>query len=518
MARALLPLLEMNADFEGSADLLVRRVRIPEVDTWSAEMDIAISDGRISDIAESSPVPRAAKRVLNGGGDYAIPALVNGHTHAHNGLVRATGDDRWLELHILRMSESSPTWRPDDFYAAAAVGALEMAKTGTTVAFDMVSASGPAWREKVEAVMAAYRDVGIRATVAPRLADTPFHAALGPLEVELTKETRRSLDALARHTAIEEQLERFDDLVRNVNRPGERSSRLVTLGIGPVNPIQCSDRLLEACAELAERHQLAVQTHCLESKLQAFARVGSPDGTTVARLARLRLLRPETSLVHAVWITDDEIELVAESGALIVHCPASNMKLGSGVAPLRRWIDRGVRVQLGTDGSGSGDNQNVFQATWLAALLSHVLTPDPDHWVTAPEAFALATRSWLTDHLRDGKLRVGAPGDVALLRAESTFLTPRVSPERSLVYSEAGMSIHTVVSAGQVIVEDGRSTRVDEASLVEAVDEAWQRFIRSRHDSSEVARLEPALRMLQRRLADYPYVVERHPAVGRIDA
>jgi guanine deaminase len=485
---------------------------------WSSESDIAISNGVIEWVAEPSSPPSEATQVVDAHGDFAIPALVNGHTHAHNGLVRATGDDRWLELHILRMSESSPVWRPDDFYAAAAVGALEMARTGATTAVDMVSASDPDWREKIEAVMAAYRDVGIRATVTPTFADVPFHATLGPVQDELAGETRRALDALARHTSVEAQIERFDDLARRAPAAGEPDSPRVRLGLAPVNPIQCSDALLAACGELAERHGLAVQTHCLESKLQALAGFGSPDGTAVERLARLGLLRPEVSLVHAVWMTDRDIDLVAESGAVVVHCPASNMKLGSGIAPLRRFIDGGIRVQLGTDGSGSGDNQNVFQAMWLAALLSHALTPDPDRWVTAAEAFSLATRSCFSDHPRDGTLRVGAPADVVLLRADSTFLTPHVVPERSLVYSEAGMSVRTVIAGGRVILDGGRSTLVDEAPLVEAVDEAWQRFVRTRPESSSISRVEPSLRALQKKLAEYPYIVERHPAVGRIDA
>jgi 5-methylthioadenosine/S-adenosylhomocysteine deaminase len=506
----------VDAGQTSSTDLVVLNARVNHGERWSEPFDIAVAGGRIASMrsAQQARQSPTGATVIDARGDYAIPGLVNGHTHAHNALLRATGDDRWLEMHILRMAESSPSWRPDDYYAAAAVGALEMVRTGTTVAVDMVSASGPDWRDKIEAVMRAYRDVGMAATIAPTVSDIPFTKALGPLDRELAESPRRALDGLEQLTGIEEQIGRIDDLARSHAVDGSMPTGRVHLGLGPINPVLCTDALLESVGEVAARWQLSIQTHCMESKLQALAGLEPSGATAVDRLDRLGLLDESVSLAHAVWLSDSDMEVIAGSGAVVVHCPASNMKLGSGVAPVRRYLDHGVSVQLGTDGSASGDNHNMFQTLWLAALLSHVVTPDPDSWITAPEIFELGARSRFVDHPKPGELVVGAPADITLLRANSTFLTPRVGPPQSLVYSEAGLSVRTVIADGEVVFDDGHSTRIDETAVIEAVDCAWQRFARDHLGASVISELAPALRRLQQRLPAFHYPVERHPAVG----
>ena len=499
-------------------DLLVRNVRLIEGDGWSEPVDLAIEAGRIAAIERHGGSHHPSASILDGRGMYAIPGLVNGHTHAHNGLVRATGDDRWLELHILRMAETTPFWTADEYYAAAALGALEMVRTGTTVAIDMVTAGGRDWRAKIEAVMAAYRDVGISATVAPTLADIPFAETLGPMRDELPEPTRAALATIARTTPLEEQIGRITDLAASLAEKGTAAVDGVHLGIGPLNPVQCSDTLLNECADVVSRHRIAVQTHLLESKLQALAGLEPSGATAVARLQKAGLLGPETSLVHCVWLSDADAAAIARSGAVVVHCPASNMKLGSGIAPVRRYIDHGVTIQLGTDGAGSGDNQNMFQSMWLSALLNHVLTPDPNRWLTSEQVFRFGTASSLSNSRRSGAIEVGGSADLALLDPASTFLTPRVNPVRSLVYSEVGFSVRSVVAGGRLVLEDGESPRVDVRPLVEAVDAAWQRFTREALPNSVVSTVRPSLLRLQQQLVAVPYVVERHPSVGVLDA
>lgn len=497
-----------------SCDLLITRARLMSSNGWSEPQSIAVNDGRISEMGPPRPNELAsAARILDAGGQLAIPGFINGHTHTHNALLRATGDNRWLELHILRMCEASDVWEPDDYYAAAALSAVEMIRTGTTSAIDMVLAAGARWQDKMNAVFRAYEDVGLAVTIVPVLSDLPFSASIGQLADLLPPGASEELDALSPSLPIVEQVDRLESLLES--RRGMHS--LVGVGVGPLIPALCTDQLLELIGSLALRWDLPIQTHCLESKLQALASLEPSGATTIDRLARLGLLGPRVSLAHGVWLTGRDMDIIAEAGATIIHCPASNLKLGSGIAPVHDFLERGVRVQLGTDGVASSDNQNMFQAMWLAALLSHGLTANPDQWLTARDVFRLATCSRLPQHESSGILEVGAKADIVLLDSTTTFLNPLVDPMLALVYSEVSRSVRSVVVQGRVVLEEGLLPSVREAELAEAVNRAWNRFARRQAKDSLVSRLRPDLLRIQQEVAKAPYLVQRHPGIDRKD-
>jgi guanine deaminase len=496
------------------SDLIIQRVRVLADDGhWSDERDIVIEAGRITAIQPSAP-HATGKQVptLDAPGQLAIPGLVNSHTHTSNNLLRATGDDLWLETHLINSADGAMNWDVDDYYISAAFGAIEMIRTGTTSALDMVKATGDRWRDKIEAVFRAYNNIGFDATIAPTLADLPYTRSLGPFAQDVPAAIREQLDRISLPMSADEQLERFEDLARTKSRPAEGET--ARLGVGPVNPTQCTDRLLEACAALAARYGLAIQTHCLESKLEALTSVGASGETMVDRLVQLQFLGSNVSLAHSVWLTDRDARSVAQAGATVVHNPMSNLKLGSGVAPVRTYLDLGVRVALGTDGVANSDNNNMFQSMWLATILSHASNADPSRWLSAREGVRLATTS--TDPRRpEGKLEPGARADIVLLDGASTFLTPRAGkdPYVLLAYAEPGSSVRSTIIGGRVIMREGRIVTIDEEAILRSANDAWERF-RANRTGQMLRTIGPHLLAIQKRIATMRYVVERHTAPG----
>lgn len=494
-----------------SHDLVIRRARVAERDgQWSEERDIVIADGRIAAIEPSSARRTdGAAPTLDAAGQLAIPGLVNSHTHTSNNLLRATGDDLWLESHLINSAEGAMGWRVEDYYTSAAFGAIEMIRTGTTSAIDMVKATGDQWREKIEAVFRAYNDVGLDVTIAPTLADVPYTKCLGSYAGELPGEIRDRLDSISLPMSADEQVARLEQLARAKATPV--TGETARLGVGPVNPTQCSDRLLELSADLAARHGLAIQTHCLESKLEAVTSLEASGATMIDRLVRIGFLGANVSLAHSVWLTDSDVEAVAAARAALVHNPMSNLKLGSGIAPIRKYLDLGARVALGTDGVANSDNDNMFQSMWLATILSHVASPDPSRWLRAREGVRLATTSTDIDRPPSEVLEPGARADIALLDGSTTFLNPRAGKDAFvlLAYAEPGFSVRSTVVGGRVVMADGRIQGVDEEAILGAANDAWQRYRKGR--TGEMLRvIGPHLRRIQERITAVRYLVERH--------
>jgi guanine deaminase len=167
----------------------------------------------------------------------------------------------------------------------------------------------------------------------------------------------------------------------------------IRVAVAPTIPGQCSDAFLAGCQRLAQEYGVGLHTHLAESKVQAVYAQQRWGKTIVAHLADLGLLGPGFVGAHGVWLSSEDIHRLADAGAAVAHNPASNLKLGSGIAPTREMLSQGLTVGLGTDGSMSSDNQNMFEAMRFAALVNKVRFPhDQDHWVGAKEVFNMATQ------------------------------------------------------------------------------------------------------------------------------
>ncbi len=426
--------------------------------------DVLIDGGLIERIGPDLDAPDGTRR-LDADGMIAVPGLINAHTHGHNNLARGMAGRWTLEVLISFGPAIQANRTPVDHYLSAALGAIEMLQTGATAAYDLYMAVPAADVEVLEPVVQAYEDVGLRVVLAPSIADGPFHRMMpglldvvpshvaGRLERLSAMPARRCLDLSAA------ALRRFD---------GAAGGR-VRMALSPTIPGMCSDELLRGLAELAREHGVGLHTHVSESRTQVVQASRRWGRRLVGQLAELRVLSGTFTAAHGVWLDGEEIELLARAGASVVHNPASNLRLGSGIAPVRRMLERGLNVALGSDGSISSDNQDMFEAMRLAGLVSRADTGlEPSAWIDAADAFERATLAGaraLGCGEELGALEPGRRADVVLLRADSAFLRPRTDLLNALVFAETGASVDTVLVDGRIVLEHGRVVGVDEPAI-----------------------------------------------------
>jgi 5-methylthioadenosine/S-adenosylhomocysteine deaminase len=193
-------------------------------------------------------------------------------------------------------------------------------------------------------------------------------------------------------------------------------------------------------------------------------------GTTMVRhMDRLGVLSSRLSCAHTIWIGDDDIERLAATGTVVVHNPESNLKLGTGIAPISKMLAAGVTVALGTDGSVTNDNLVLHEAIRLAAILGRVAERERSKWVTARQALAMATEggakaAQLPKSI--GRIQAGYRADVVLYDLDTPAWTPFNDPVQQMVFAETGASVHTVIVDGAVVVENRAIKAFDAAAII----------------------------------------------------
>jgi guanine deaminase len=474
--------------------------------------DILIEGEQIVAVGPQLAAPPGSE-IVAAAGHIVLPGLINAHTHAHNNLLKALGDT-WTLEDLLNHGPALNSGRtPEDHYLSTAIGAIEMLKTGCTAAYDLFMAAPAPSDEAVEAVMRAYTDVGLRAVVAPAAADLVVYHLIPDLLEALPPELRRAVEAMqAPPTAA--LLGLYERTIRRWH--GAAGGRL-RVAVAPTIPGQCTDAFLAGCGRLARDYGVGLHTHLAESKVQAIAAQRRWGKTIVAQLADLGVLGPWFVGAHGVWLTPDDIRRLADAGAAIAHNPASNLKLGSGIAPIREMLSQGLTVGLGTDGSLSSDNQNMFEAMRFAALVNTVRFPyRTDQWLGAREVFAMATQgsARLLGMAADlGAIAPGRRADLVLLRGDSAFLRPLNQPLNALVYAETGADVSTVLVGGRVVLENGRVLTVDETRLRTQAQEAAERLRERNREAWALAeRLAPYVAQACRAAAAAPYPIDRYAA------
>ena len=448
--------------------------------------DVLIDSAGIERIGPGLAVPEGTHR-LDASGMVVVPGLVNAHTHGHNNLARGLAGRWTLEVLISFGPAIQANRTPEDHYLSAALGAIEMLQTGATAAYDLYMAVPAADADVLEPVVQAYEDVGLRVVLAPSIADGPFHRMMPGLLDVVPSHLASRLERLAAMPArrclelSESALRRFD---------GAAGGR-VRMAVSPTIPGMCSDELLRGLAELAREHGAGMHTHVSESRTQIVQARRRWGRRLIDQLAELGVLSDAFTAAHGVWLHNEEIDLLAHAGASVVHNPASNLRLGNGIAPVRRMLDRGLNVALGSDGSLSSDNQDMFEAMRLAGLVSRAEPGvSPSDWIDAADAFERATLAGARALGCPGELGALEPGrraDLVLLRGDSAFLTPRNDLLNALVFAETGASVDTVLIDGRIVLEHGRVVGVDEQAIRARAQESVERLARDNRELLEAA-------------------------------
>jgi guanine deaminase len=421
--------------------------------------DIVLHGDSIAAIVPPGTATSEAAQRIDASGRLIIPGLINAHTHGHGGLAKGAGD-RWsLEL-LLNVGPALNGGRTDDDrYLSTLLTAVEMLRKGCTACYDLSAMLPVPTVDGLHTVARAYADAGMRAVVAPMIADRSFYQAIPGLLDEFPPELRAVAETL--RTASPEAILAP---IREAARDWPYASDRIRLGIAPTIPLHCSDEFMTACRDLAAEHGMPLQTHLAESPVQREGAQRRYGMTLTAHLRRLGVLSPRFSGAHAVWLDQSEIDLIAHHGGALAHNPGSNMRLGNGIADMRRAIAGGVTVGVGTDGSSSADNQNMFEAMRLAAFVSRVFDRPPEEWIGAAEALRLATEgSAAVLGMGDliGKIAPGHKADFAFLDLDHVNLVPLNNAVQQLVNGEDGMAVRDVMVGGTFVLRDGALPGLD---------------------------------------------------------
>lgn len=473
------------------------------------EADLLIENGRIVNVGKKLQV--RTENSLDAAGCVILPGLINAHTHAHNTLTRGAAQRWTLESLLLRgpSLQAGRTWR--DHYLSAAVSVIEMLHSGCTTAFDTFSSFPVASMEQVEATAAAYKDVGIRAVIAPLLTDIPLLATLTAFE---TPSSGALKAAICNAEAIPpEGLLSFTRAVHDEFHE-TAGGRLLT-GIAPAIPTQCSDDFLSGCSRLAQEKEMIVQTHLAESKIQAVTANRRWGQTATRHLDQLGLVNGRLVAAHGVWLSTQDMNLLGSKEATVVYNPASNLRLGSGIPPVREFLDSGINVALGTDGSVSSDNQNILAAMYIAGLLGGSRYPyDAQRWLSSEEVLTMATTggAHALGRAADlGRAQVGNVADLSIIGVQDASCRPTVDVANTLVFAGARLRVQSVLVDGEIVLDEGKTVAVNEKAIVEEAHEAAIRLWYDNSDSRARAEaLDADLQAFLRDFQDEPLPGNRH--------
>jgi 5-methylthioadenosine/S-adenosylhomocysteine deaminase len=425
--------------------------------------DIAISGDRIASIADHI-APPAGAQVIDGKNLLAIPGLVSAHYHSHDTLLKGCFAPMPLEAWFLHAVPPNYPQRPrEEIRARVLVGALEALKLGITTVQDMATVH-PFDPAEVDTILQAYDDIGIRCVFAMQVGDAPGSRGMPFWDEVIPAELRGELTtSVKRGGSARELMARLDGERR---RHAGRHAR-ITWGYGPATPEICSEEFLGLLAERSAQENLPVFCHVYESKANAVTarnRYATDGGSLIRHLARTGVLGPRFTLAHGVWLTREEIDQVAASGAHVALNPLSNLKTGSGVAPIRTYLDAGVKVGLGTDNSSCSDAQNMFQAMKLFALIAGTSGTEAFSAATLGSADAIGLAGQV------GRIAPGYKADVTLLDLHDPAFMPLNNAVSQLVYTESGRAVRHVIVDGELVIKDGRAARFDEDALFAEIE------------------------------------------------
>jgi 5-methylthioadenosine/S-adenosylhomocysteine deaminase len=447
--------------------------------------DILVKGDRIAWVGKNqrsqSAEGRVAPHVIDGRNFIVIPGLINAHLHSNEAFEQGMSDNLPLELWRLRTYPpfGVPPLTEEDFYLRALMAGIQSIRAGVTTVQDDLINLGCA-PDGVDGVCRAYQELGLRAWVTTSLGDRglieshPFLADMLPADV-------RQLIGPDRPTPAADQIALFE---RNHARWDGAANGRLRINLGPRGPQRSTLELLRLIAGTSERYGCAIHMHVLETRTQAVTAQREHGRTWIAVLHDLGILGPRLTINHGIWLTDDDIALLAANTCTVTHNPLANLKIGSGYCPVRRLIDAKVAVALGTDGLATSDTADLIQALRTAALMHKPRTTEFESWVGAHDAFRMATRGGARSGLMADDLGQIAPGrkaDLTLLDRTHWGFVPLHDPIAQLAYSVPSEAVHTVIVDGAVIMEGRTLCTVDEHAGRERIAQAaekWRRDIK----------------------------------------
>jgi len=405
---------------------------------------LVIENGKIIEIGKGVPKQTFAEE-YNMQEKWLLPGLINTHTHTPMTLLRGVGDDlplkRWLEE---KMWPLEGKLDQDDVVSASALAILEMLKSGTTTFLDM-------YHLFLDNIGQLIVDSGMRGVL-----------------------TRGMIG----HCSKEEQQAKLQESVRIATSWKMAGHGRITTMLSPHAPYTCPPDFIADVVVEAKKEQLPLHIHLAETKQEVEEHVARYGKRPVQHLDELGFFDRHSLVAHAVWVTEDEIELFAEKNVSVSHNPLSNLKLASGIAPVSAMIERGVNVGLGTDSVASNNTFDLFQEMRTAALLQKGMTQNAEI-IPAETALRLATINGAKalGLIDVGTIEIGKRADFITIDPTKPHLQPVQNMTSHLVYAASGSDVADVFVEGKQLVKDGECLTLDEEKIIAEASVAFSRLI-----------------------------------------
>ncbi len=435
------------------ADVLVTMEGLGEANRRISDGGLFVRDNVIEHVGPTSALPEGADRVIDAGGMIVLPGLINTHHHLYQTLTRAVpgAQDaplfKWLKI----LYDIWAGMTPEAIHTSALVGLAELMLSGCTTASDHLYIYPPGNGYRIDDEIRAAQEIGIR-----------FQPCRGSMSLG------ESDGGLPPDSVVEDEDFILEDTRRAIETYHDpQPGAMVRIAVAPCSPFSVTPDLMRESAALARSYGVRLHTHLAETLDEEAFCLEQFGRRPVAYAEDLGWMGEDVWHVHCVHLNEEEVALFAETGTGVCHCPSSNMRLGSGIAPVRALLDAGASVALGVDGSASNDSSHLLAEARMALLLQRV--EGAPTALSAEEALWMATRGGAAVLGRDdvGQLAPGKAADVIGLRLDRLDYAGALhDPLAPLVFCHPQRVDLSIVN-GEIVVEDGQLLTVDLEPIIE---------------------------------------------------
>ncbi|MEX0954955.1 MAG: amidohydrolase [Rhizobiaceae bacterium] len=485
--------------------ILIREAMILTLDgdkaTQPVEGDVLIDGTQIAAIGPNLQGARDAQ-IIDGRGKLVMPGLVNAHTHSSETFFRGRYEKMPLEVWLLYAYPllMGPVIDKELLHLRTLLLATESLKAGVTTLSDCFFDPPRHELDRLGTVFGAYELAGIRANVSSGVMNIPTLDALPFARDVVPPDVQKQLDFGPPITAAV-----YVDYCRSAIDAFDGQAGRLKFMIAPSAPQRCTADLLTSCFELAVAHGLPFHCHVLETITQAVTGPELYGRSLIRYMDDLGLLGRNTAIAHSVWVDDADMAAMGRAGVSVVHNAVSNLKLGAGVAPVRRLMEAGVTLALGTDGVSSNDTASIFDVMRVAGLLHGASGPDAETWLSAAELLQAATIGGARSAMMEdvcGSLEPGKAADLIILDLNDCAFTPLNDIARHLAYAANGGNVETAIVAGEIVMRERRMMRFDEDALFAEVRARVPAYLKAHSEVEQSNRfLEPYFLEIHRRSA-----------------
>jgi len=419
------------------------------------EYALYIEGERISDIGATKKMEDKyadKARVIDGTGKIVFPGLINTHNHLFQVLLKGLGDDMvlkdWLEFMTF---PSTPYLTEENCYFAALNGLIEGIHSGVTTNFDYMYAHAKGFKNTDEGIIRAMKELGVRGFLGRGWVDAGVDVGILPAMIENIDDIEKAIrDLYSKYHNIE--------------------NGRIKIALAPAAVWSNSGESLKLLKKLSDELDLLVSLHISETPFDREAVYKLHKKDEINLLIDLGLLNEKLIMVHCVYLTDDDISKIKKYGATVSHCPVSNMYLSSGVAPIPKLNNEVISVGLGVDGAASNNSNDMIELLKMTALLQKVHHKNPTV-MTADKVLEMATIEGAKSLMLDkeiGSLEIGKKADLFIFNPKKDLKAiPMHNPVSTLIYSSGNKNVETVMVDGDILMEDGILTKIDEAFVAD---------------------------------------------------